>query len=133
MKPIHKFFLVLTILVTLLACTAPAYIESRIDEIRSELQEETDEAQRRYFTGEITLEEKDRLISEARERARNDAELLPEEARRVAELEKDQVWENGADLAFNWLDLLLLGGVLGGAGLSGRTIYRAVKSRKPQE
>ena len=110
----------LALLIPLAACMTLGAVEEEAQRIQLETQEAINAIERSYFEGTISLEEKERLKAEAIARAQEDIAAIPDEARRMPELERDNLKQRGVMFGMTLLELLLLG--LGVPVVAGGTI-----------
>ena len=84
---LKRFLPLMALLLPLAACMTLEGVQEEAERIQLETQEAIDAINVEYVAGTITAEERQERVAEATKRAQEDIAAIPEEARRLAELE----------------------------------------------
>ena len=115
------------------ACVSPfEYVDNEVLETRQQLHEDLATAESALLEGEITKDEYDVLVDQAKAIAEARLQQLPGEVKVIVEQNKEKLPERGQGFLLSLTDILLMVALGGGAGASGLAVRRRQQLQKQQ-
>lgn len=115
------------------ACISPfEYVDNEVLETRQQLHEDLATAESALLEGEITKDEYDVLVDQAKAIAEARLQQLPGEVKVIVEQNKEKLQERGQGFLLSLTDILLMVALGGGAGASGLAVRRRQQLQKQQ-
>lgn len=115
------------------ACVSPfEYVDNEVLETRQQLHEDLATAESALLEGEITKDEYDVLVDQAKAIAEARLQQLPGEVKVIVEQNKEKLQERGQGFLLSLTDILLMVALGGGAGASGLAVRRRQQLQKQQ-
>lgn len=115
------------------ACVSPfEYVDNEVLETRQQLHEDLATAESALLEGEITKDEYDVLVDQAKAIAEARLQQLPGEVKVIVEQNKEKLQERGQGFLLSLTDILLMVALGCGAGASGLAVRRRQQLQKQQ-
>ena len=116
------------------ACASPfEYVDNEVLETRQQLHEDLATAESALLEGEITKDEYDVLVDQAKAIAEARLQQLPGEVKVIVEQNKEKLQERGKGFLLSLTDILLMVALGGGAGASGLAVRRRQQLQHQQK
>ena len=116
------------------ACVSPfEYVDNEVLETRQQLHEDLATAESALLEGDITKDEYDVLVDQAKAIAEARLQQLPGEVKVIVEQNKEKLQERGKGFLLSLTDILLMVALGGGAGASGLAVRRRQQLQHQQK
>lgn len=116
------------------ACVSPfEYVDNEVLETRQQLHEDLATAESALLEGDITKDEYDVLVDQAKAIAEARLQQLPGEVKVIVEQNKEKLQEKGKGFLLSLTDILLMVALGGGAGASGLAVRRRQQLQHQQK
>lgn len=116
------------------ACVSPfEYVDNEVLDTRQQLHEDLATAESALLEGDITKDEYDVLVDQAKAIAEARLQQLPGEVKVIVEQNKEKLQEKGKGFLLSLTDILLMVALGGGAGASGLAVRRRQQLQHQQK